>query len=103
MKIRRYSNKLLKIVVALAFGALFVLTPLLHNHAPDIIDHEDCPSYLLSMSLLAYVLIISPVWILLHFIHSIIFPLFQLKSVSLYKTFSNRAPPTLSEINSTTF
>lgn len=81
----------------LAFGTLFVLIPVLHNHAPDFIDHEDCPSYLLSTTLLANVLIFSLVlFISLIFFNSTFFPQFQLKRVSLYKTFVNRAPPVLS-------
>lgn len=98
MKQRHFLNKFLLIAIALAFATLFVLIPVLHNHAPDLIDHQDCPSYLLATNLLAPELIFAlALSIFLIFFHTVFFPQFQRKSTCSYKIFINRAPPILSE------
>jgi len=46
-----YSIKILAVFWGTSFIALSVSIPFLHNHPHDVADHEDCPAYILQISL----------------------------------------------------
>jgi hypothetical protein len=41
------------ILTTLIFLVIFSATPVLHNHEPSLVDHTDCPSFQLTLLLVA--------------------------------------------------
>ncbi len=44
------------LITALFFLFEFIYSPLMHNHAPDIYDHYNCPAYILSVTFVSFAL-----------------------------------------------
>jgi len=48
------AAKILLLFGTISFAALFIISPLLHNHRPDINDHYNCPAYILNITLISF-------------------------------------------------
>ncbi|GBD90241.1 hypothetical protein BMS3Abin04_00958 [bacterium BMS3Abin04] len=48
------AAKILLLFGTISFAALFIASPLLHNHRPDLKDHYNCPAYILNITLVSF-------------------------------------------------
>ncbi len=87
--------KILLFIGAIVFALQFTVSPLIHNHKPDLKDHYNCPAYILNTTFVSFAFVFF-----LSFVSK--FPKRRYKlftseilyvSHSNYLKLNNRAPP----------
>ena len=90
----RFKN--LFVLLFLAAAALSVFVPFLHNHEADLVEHEDCPAYVLALVFSVAIITVFLFSLISNASPSLYTYAFQpLRSVCLFIRLT-RAPPYLS-------
>jgi len=89
------TAKIFLLIGTLSFAALYVSSPLLHNHEIDFNNHTNCPAFILNITFATFVFTFLTKIILSFPLNGINF-LTEIKKNpcgTSFQTFNNRAPP----------